>query len=1308
VTKSEAKVTEKDAAPWRSILASVHEPAVRLWRSPRIGLLIRVPTYTVGFLACVELVFGRDTIGHVPGVTAIPFPTGIGLGIIANGAVIGTLYALVAFGLILVYRANRVVNFAQAGLGALPALLGILLVTTGRLSYVPAFLLMLGGCVLTGVLAERVVLNPFRHRSRMIFTVATIGLAQLITLGEIYVPQLVTGDVFVSDQFTTPFSSASVTLGHVILTGDYFLIVVVAIVLAAALAAFFTFTRLGLAVRASADNAERAQLLGIPATRVSTTVWLIAAMLSGVAVFLRAPVVGVPLGTSLSPYVMLYALTIAVVARMQSLRTALFAGMAIGVIDQAAFAATSRADLSAALMLPILLAALLARRGVLSRAHDTGVSTFRMVEEFRRIPRELSGVREIRLVGLGLVAVVLSVLIAAPYLLGPQTGFASQILLYAMVGLSLVVLAGWAGQVSLGHFAFAGIGAAVAGGLAANHRMDFFVTLTVAALAGAAIAVLIGLPALRIPGMFLAVVTLAFAATVQNVLLQGDYMAWLLPRDGADIGRPLLWGRVDLESERAYYYVCLVVLVLTYASLWSLRRSRSGRVFISVRDNVRAAQSYGISSPRTRLSAFALSGAIAAVAGALLAYQAGAVSPDGYPLTISVDVFIFTVIGGLSSPLGAIAGAFLYLGLKYLGPGLGLNNLDTLGISGGVLFFLTFFPGGLAQAGYRIRDAYLRWTAHRHGLHVPSLLADDAVTGQPGNELDQRPDEPVHEQAPDDALLICQGLDVAYDKVQVLFGVDMHVQRGEVLALLGTNGAGKSTLLKAISGLVKPRAGTITYAGRDITTADAIVTTRNRIIHVPGGRGVFPTMTVAEHFKVAGWLDSRRSPEIRRTQAEVLSRFPQLAERLDQLAGDLSGGEQQQLTLGMAFLLRPELLIIDELTLGLSPVVVEQLLDAVRELNARGVTVILVEQSVNVALTLADRTYFMEKGEIRFEGPTRELLDRDDILRAVFLTGDAGSPAADPLPQAEPACDHTPAVRPRTGPLPDADHAEVLAIRGLSVSFGGIQAVDGVDLSVHDGQIVGLIGPNGAGKTTVFDLVSGFLTPTRGRVYLEERDVTRWSPDQRALAGLGRSFQDARIFASLTVAENIACAFERHLAFRDHLAAALGLPAVRELEEDVAWSTNDLIELMNLGTYHDKFVAELSTGTRRVVDLAMALAHNPRVLILDEPSSGIAQREAEALGPLLRQVCEETGCAMLIIEHDMPLIRTVSDHLVALDLGRVIAQGMPHEVVNDPRVITSYLGGREEAINRSSPDELPRTVAIGPVGSQPDQSGGSR
>jgi len=238
-----------------------------------------------------------------------------------------------------------------------------------------------------------------------------------------------------------------------------------------------------------------------------------------------------------------------------------------------------------------------------------------------------------------------------------------------------------------------------------------------------------------------------------------------------------------------------------------------------------------------------------------------------------------------------------------------------------------------------------------------------------------------------DKLLIVSNADVAYGQTQVLFGVNFEVREGELVALLGTNGAGKSTLLKSISGLVHPIGGAIFFDGEDITFHDPEETAEMGIIQMPGGKSVFPSLTVKENMDMAAWLYHKDTAHMKESYDTVYDVFPILRDRIGQQAGSLSGGEQQMLSLAQALIAKPRLLMIDELSLGLAPLVVQQLLEIVKTIHARGTTIILVEQSVNVALTVAEHAYFMEKGQIRYDGPTDELLKRTDILRSVFLEG---------------------------------------------------------------------------------------------------------------------------------------------------------------------------------------------------------------------------------------------------------------------------------------------------------------------------------
>jgi len=526
-------------------------------------------------------------------------------------------------------------------------------------------------------------------------------------------------------------------------------------------------------------------------------------------------------------------------------------------------------------------------------------------------------------------------------------------------------------------------------------------------------------------------------------------------------------------------------------------------------------------------------------------------------------------------------------------------------------------------------------------------------------------------------LLLIRGVDAGYDQRQVLFGVDIDVKEGEIVALLGTNGAGKSTLLKAISGVLEADRGAVILDGRDITHAPPNEIAALGVSQMPGGQGVFGSLTVDENLQLAGWTQRRKPAEVAAARAEVLAMFPVLAQRLGDPAADLSGGQQQMVALGMAFIARPKVLLIDELSLGLAPVVVGQLLPIVRRLAADGVAVILVEQSVNVALTVAHRAYFMERGQIRFSGPTAELLERPDLLRSVFLSDASVGDSNRRAPTADAVIDAA------TRTVVVGSEAPALEVIGVACSFGGIRAVDSVSFSVAEREIIGVIGPNGAGKTTLFDLISGFTPLIDGRVLLAGHDVTALDPAARAGKGLGRSFQDARLFPDMTVSETLAVSLERWVTNRSALAAALRLPAVFDDEERTALRVDELLELMHLGDYRGSFVRELSTGTRRIVDLACLVAHRPTVILLDEPSSGIAQREVEALSPVLLRLRDEMGAALVVIEHDIPLVSTISDRLLALDQGRVVTTGAPAAVLAHPDVVRSYLGTDAAALARS-------------------------
>ncbi|HSZ36240.1 MAG TPA: ATP-binding cassette domain-containing protein, partial [Acidimicrobiales bacterium] len=385
-------------------------------------------------------------------------------------------------------------------------------------------------------------------------------------------------------------------------------------------------------------------------------------------------------------------------------------------------------------------------------------------------------------------------------------------------------------------------------------------------------------------------------------------------------------------------------------------------------------------------------------------------------------------------------------------------------------------------------------------------------------------------------------------------------------------------------------------------------------------------------------------------------------------AANLSGGQQQMLALAMATMTRPKLFLIDELSLGLSPIVVEQLLGAIESMRRTGTAILVVEQSMNVAVAVADRVYVMDTGAVRFSGTAAELAAHPELLWSIYLQKASESLAAQ-------------AVRPRV----EGRTGHELEVRGLTLSFGGNGALNDVSLHAEHGELVGIIGPNGAGKTTLFDVISGFLHPDTGTVELRGVDVTGRTAASRARLGLGRSFQDSRLFSALTVRDALAVSLERFTDVGDPFNAMLRLPVQVRTEAAVRRRVDELMEMFGLERFADNLVSELSTGSRRLVDLAAVVAHQPTVVLLDEPSSGVAQREVEAMLELLRNVRDQLDATMLIVEHDIAFIAELADRLVAMDRGAVIASGPPADVLQSPMVGEAFLGSDPLALTRTGP-----------------------
>ncbi|HKY16410.1 MAG TPA: ATP-binding cassette domain-containing protein, partial [Microthrixaceae bacterium] len=728
-------------------------------------------------------------------LAALLLPDGAPPGRVLSGMILGAATALTSMGLILIYRSNRVVNFATGAMGAAAGVTAIRLFLIWNWNYALVFVVAVVAGIAVGFLTERLVIRRFDKASRLVLTVATIGLTQVLGGIELLLPTWVFGDdsTVTLGGFETPLSEYRFTVGVDVIDGNHLLILAVVPVVVGGLAWFLTRSQAGIAIRAAAENTDRARLLGIPVGRMQSLVWAIAGGLATLTLVLKSPFAGTPPSAGLGPAVLIPALAAAVIARMESLPVACIAALVLGAVDQVVRWNSSTPALVDVVMLFVILGALLLRRPGTSRAHD-GDATWQDTAAVRPIPAVLARLPEIRITRIVAMVVLAATVILVPITLSPSTlNTLNVTVIWGIVALSLVVLTGWNGQVSLGQFALVGCGAIMAGNLMMRWNVDFFLALLAATAVGAVVAFLLGLPALRIRGPFLAVVTLSFAVVLDGYLLNPNNFPELIPQD---VDRPVLWERWAMQNERVFFYVCVAVLALVVLCLRGVRRARSGRLLIAGRDNRKAAEAMSVPTRRMALTGFVFSGAIAGLAGGLHVTLLNGARVGSYPTVQSVEVFAMTTIGGLSSIGGGMSGA---LGLRGLQDAMPSTGARLLLLGTGLLVVLMIVPGGLASVAFGIRDRALRLIARRRGIAVAGLERDEELRAPTPAQAEEGGPEAV---ALEQGVFSTRNLDVSYGQLQVLFGVDFAVAEGEMVALLGTNGAGKSTLLKAMCGLV--------------------------------------------------------------------------------------------------------------------------------------------------------------------------------------------------------------------------------------------------------------------------------------------------------------------------------------------------------------------------------------------------------------------------------------------------------------------------------------------------------------------------
>lgn len=661
---------------------------------------------------------------------------GTPLAIVFQGLVQGMVASLTAVGIVLIYRTIRIINFAQGALGIAGGVLAFRLVQFTPTPFPVAMLLGMAVAGAVGVLVGLAAIR-FQRAPRLVLTVLTILLTNVLGFFTGFVDNL---PFFPPQEFRPigqggdeairqgiPFGGFEFTIGDLQIPFGFAEILAIEVSLAALvlIAALFRYTRLGVAVRGVSENAERASLLGLSVGKLATMVWGLTAALSGVAVILTGTV-GSPgsVTSGVAPTLLIPALAGAVIARMRSLPIAATATAVIFVLE-AAWKWSFRDDaplFSIALLLTIGIGLFLQRNQLMRSEAATETSSWVASQEQRPIPRVLLRVPGIRITRVALIVIGAAAVLVYPFMVGTgATNLGGVVAIQTIVIISLVLLTGWAGQVSLGQYALTGVGAVVGGALTNRIGIPFWFAVPLTAVIVGAIAVVVGLPALRIRGLFLLVVTFAFAFAVQQAFFSERYFGWLQPER---VDRPTFFF-LDFEDERSMYYLCVAALILVIFMVSSLRRTRIGRVLIAVRDNEPNLRAFGVGPVRAKLMAFAIAGALAGFAGAIFAHQQRGISAESFTADASITTFIAAVFGGIGSVGGALLGAFYFNFLDYL-----VTNEILRGLLGpvGALGLLYAAPGGVISLVTRMRDSVLSIVAQRRQLNVPGMREDIDVS----------------------------------------------------------------------------------------------------------------------------------------------------------------------------------------------------------------------------------------------------------------------------------------------------------------------------------------------------------------------------------------------------------------------------------------------------------------------------------------------------------------------------------------------------------------------------------------------------
>jgi len=789
----------------------------------------------------------------------------------------------------------------------------------------------------------------------------------------------------------------------------------------------------------------------------------------------------------------------------------------------------------------------------------------------------------------------------------------------AIVGIGLNVLLGLNGQISLGHVAFYAIGAYAVGILTTTYEWSFWLALAVSGVVSGSAGALLAIPALRVRGPYLAMVTIAFGFVVEQSAAEWEGLTggW---NGLSGIPGPSLFGADIGEKGIAYLTVALTVLA-TFAFA-RLSDSAWGNAMRAVRDSESASTSIGLDPTLIRTTAFAISAVAAGIAGGTYASISNFISPESFPFFQSILFLLVVMLGGADRVLGPLIGACVVVLLPELLATLGQYRLLFVGLL--MLAVLRLAPAGLVGVIAGLLPKARHAAAPRQRRDVEGFLA----TGTTGRGLAVRK------------------LTVSFGGVRAVRDLSFDAEPGAITSVIGPNGAGKSTALNAICGFYRPDDGTVKLGERTISELGAYQIPRAGIARTYQTSQLFPTMSVLDNILIAlrrGRLGLRALVAAMHDteaaeMAESLLAFVGYKGSVDTPAGALSHVDKRLVEIARAIAIRPAVLALDEPAAGLDAEDKAAIGELLRKLTAIGMTVILVEHDMDLVMGVSRHVVVLDAGTKIAEGPPLQVAAEPAVLEAYLGAGEQVD-------------------RRREHALP-APESPLLTVHALSAGYGAATIVRDAALDIAKGEFVAVLGANGAGKTTLMRALSGLIRPIGGEVRFLGARIDQLAGDAIARQGLILVPEGRQVFPELSVIDNLRLgAYARTSADEERMIQAL------------------LDRFAALKARQHQRAGLLSGGEQQMLAIARGLMARPEVLMLDEPSLGLAPRLLETLYDLLAELREE-GTTILLVDQMAALALSVADRAYVLQSGTIRHSGTAHEVGRDPALLRAYLGDR--------------------------------